>query len=54
MPSEEDIAFTKAFMNIYLDDLENFGACMSTSFGELFPVASKSYAPAIYIKYKDY
>jgi hypothetical protein len=32
-PSEEDIAFTKAFMNIDLYDLDNFDDCMSTSLG---------------------
>jgi hypothetical protein len=53
-PCEEDISFTKYFMNIDLDDLDNFGACISTSLGELVHVASKSYAPGIYIKDKDH
>jgi hypothetical protein len=53
-PSEEDIAFSEAFMNLDLDDLDKFDASMSTSLGELFPVASKMDAPAIYIKDKDY
>jgi hypothetical protein len=51
-PSEEDIVFTKSFMNIDLYDLYNFDARMSTSLGELFHVASKSYAPTVYIKIK--
>ena len=54
-PSEEDIAFTKAFMSLDLDDLDKFEASLSTfALGELFPVASKCNEPAIFIKDKDY
>jgi hypothetical protein len=41
-------------MNLDLDDLDKFGASLSTCLGDLFPVASKIDAPAIYIKDKYY
>lgn len=53
-PSEEDISFTKAFMNLDFDDLDKFDASLSTCLGELIPVSSKTDAPAIYIEDKDY
>jgi hypothetical protein len=49
-PSEKDIAFTEAFMNLDLYDLDKFDGSLSTCLGELFHVASKTYGPAIYIK----
>jgi hypothetical protein len=52
--SEEDIAFTKAFMNLDLDALDKVDACLSTCIRDLFHVASKIDAPATYIKDKDY
>jgi hypothetical protein len=52
--SEEYIAFTEAFMNIDLDDLDKFEASMSSYLGDLFVVARESEAPVIYIKDKDY
>jgi hypothetical protein len=50
--SEEDIDFSEAFMNLDLDDLDKFDASLSTCLGDLFPVANKIDAPAIYNKHK--
>jgi hypothetical protein len=37
-------------MDLDLDDLDNFGAIMHTSLGDLFPIASKTDEPIVYIK----
>jgi hypothetical protein len=52
--SEEDIAFTEAFINIDLDDLDKFEAGLSSCLGDLFCVSRESEVHAIYIKEKDY
>jgi hypothetical protein len=37
-------------MDLDLDDLDNFDAIMHTSLGDLFPTASKTDEPIVYIK----
>jgi hypothetical protein len=45
-----DIVFIEAFMQLNFDDLDKYDASPSTCLSELFHVASKIDAPAIYIK----
>ena len=52
--TKEDLAFSKAFMSMDLDDLDKLEASMNTTLGELFSVAREAYESAIYIKDKDY
>jgi hypothetical protein len=52
--NKEDGIFNKAFMNVKLDDLDEFEASLSSCLDDLFLDARKVEAPVIYIKDKDY
>src|SRR4051812_37224696 len=52
--TEADVAFTKAFLEMDFDDIDNFKESMDLSIGEFYFVDHVSYEPAIYIKDKDY
>jgi hypothetical protein len=52
--TKEDAAFTKAFLEMDLDDLDKFKESMELAIGEFFHVDHESYESAIYIKDKDY
>ena len=54
MSPTENAAFGRAFMDMDLDDLDNFDVIVHTSLGELFPVASKINEPIVYIKDSAY
>jgi hypothetical protein len=52
--AKEDGIFTKTFMNIELDDLDEFETSLGSCLDDLFHDAIKTEAPVIYIKDKDY
>ena len=55
--TKEDAAFSKAFIEMDLDDIDKFKESMELAIGEFFYVDPASYEPfesAIYIKDKDY
>jgi hypothetical protein len=53
VPSDH-VAFGRAFMDMDLGDLDNFDATAHTSLRDLFPIASKSDEPIIYIEDSSY
>jgi hypothetical protein len=47
-------AFGRAFMDMDLDDFNRIHALMHTSFGDLFPIASKADEPIVFIQDSSY
>jgi hypothetical protein len=52
--AKEDGNFNETFINIELDDLDEFETSLGSCLHDLFPVARKTEAPVIYINDKDY
>jgi hypothetical protein len=52
--AKEDGTFTETFMNMELDDLDEFEASLGSCLDDLFHVARETEAPMIHIKDKDY
>ena len=50
--TKADAAFTKAFLEMDLDDIDKFKESMELAIGEFYQVDHESYEPAIYIKDK--